>query len=353
MSPDTAVPPVATRSQAARRPPMLSVTTILVGLNVLVFVAMVATGASITSPTLDQLRIWGAEWGPLSLVSQPWRILTSNYVHIGIIHIFFNMWCLWNLGQLTERIFDRWTYILAYTACGIGGSLASLSWHPFVVGAGASGAIFGLAGLMITVFYFGKLPIPKSALRPTLRSLISFAGYNLLFGLVPGIDNSAHIGGLVTGLCLGAAFAKLTTLPMEARRSLRWLIFAVTAVVFAGSFFLIQKHHADVVELGRGQDQVALFRGIHGLGKNSDEGLADLGKFGQENSHSSEIQSFLGQVYLETHHPDEAIIAFKNSLNIKPDADVEMLLANAYQDKGMTQEANDAVHKAKQLEHEK
>ena len=96
------------------------------------------------------------------------------------------MWCLWNLGRLAERIFDRWTYLLVYTASGIAGSLASLWWHPQGIGAGASGAIFGLAGGLIAVLYLGKLPIAKEALKPTLRSLVMFAAYNLFFGLVPG-----------------------------------------------------------------------------------------------------------------------------------------------------------------------
>ena len=85
---------------------------------------MVATGYHPFLPRLKQLVTWGANFAPLSLGPQPWRVLASNYVHIGLIHIFFNMWCLWNLGRLAERIFDRWTYMLIYTASGIGGSLA-------------------------------------------------------------------------------------------------------------------------------------------------------------------------------------------------------------------------------------
>ena len=72
---------------------------------------MVLSGVSPMAPTVQQLVTWGANYAPLSLGPQPWRMLASNYVHIGIIHIFFNMWCLWNLGRLAERIFDRWTYL--------------------------------------------------------------------------------------------------------------------------------------------------------------------------------------------------------------------------------------------------
>jgi rhomboid protease GluP len=343
LSPDTPVPPPANRARVVR-PPLISVTSVLVGLNVLVFVAMVFSNVPIMGGTIDQLLRWGANWGPYSLGAQPWRILTSNYLHIGIIHIFFNMWCLWNLGFLVERILDRWTYVLAYTACGIGGSLASLSWHPMVYGAGASGAIFGLAGLMITIFYLGNLPIPKSAIKPTLKSLISFAVYNLLFGLVPGIDNSAHIGGLVTGLALGAVLAKTVTAPRETRAASRWLIFGATAAVLAGGMVLVQRQHSDVQALGRGLN--ALHFGDY------EKALTDL-NYAQKNTRSQQVQFILGQAYLQAHHPDEAITAFQNVLKSTPDAEVERALAEAYQAKGMQREADEALSKAQELEHQK
>jgi len=207
-------------------------TQVIVGINVLVFLAMVLSGVSPLSPTISQLVTWGANFAPLSLGTQPWRMLASNYVHIGIIHIFFNMWCLWNLGMLAERIFDRWSYLLVYTASGIAGSLASLWWHPGGVGAGASGAIFGLAGGLIAVLYLGKLPIAKNALKPMLKSLIMFAAYNLFFGLVPGIDNSAHLGGLAVGLGLGAFLAGSVTAPPEVRARQRNFAMIGTLLLF-------------------------------------------------------------------------------------------------------------------------
>ena len=203
---------------------------------------MVLSGVSPLSPTPVQLVTWGANFAPLSLGSQPWRMLASNYVHIGIIHIFFNMWCLWNLGLLAERIFDRWSYLLVYTASGIAGSLASLWWHPRGIGAGASGAIFGLAGGLIAVLYLGKLPIAKAALKPTLKSLIMFAAYNLFFGLAPGIDNSAHLGGLAAGLGLGAVLARSYSEPPEIRARWRnYVAVGTTLLLLAGYSYLKQK----------------------------------------------------------------------------------------------------------------
>lgn len=233
----------ATPTQPVRSSSPFFLTQVIVGINVLVFVGMLLTGVSPLSPKPVQLVMWGANFAPLSLGSQPWRMLASNYVHIGIIHIFFNMWCLWNLGRLAERIFDRWSYMLVYTASGIAGSLASLWWHPQGIGAGASGAIFGLAGGLIAVLYLGKLPIAREALKPTLRSLVMFAAYNLFFGLVPGIDNAAHFGGLLAGLAIGAVLAGTITEPPDVRaRRRNYVMVATVLLLLAANSYLRQRY---------------------------------------------------------------------------------------------------------------
>lgn len=220
----------------------MPVTTVLVGLNVLVFLLMVLSGASFTKPEFQQLVKWGADYGPLTFgAHQYWRTLTSNYVHFGILHIAVNMWCLWNLGMLVERIFDRWTYVLLYTACGIGGSILGLWVHPTAVEAGASGAIFGIADALIAALYLGRLPVPPSALKATLKSLVLFAAYNLFFGLLPGISNAAHVGGLITGLGLGASLAPRLTAPPDERNSWRRWIFIVAAVLLFALFQVVRR----------------------------------------------------------------------------------------------------------------
>jgi len=229
-----------------QRPP---VTSALIAVNAAVFGAMTLTGASAVEPAIPQLVRWGATWGPLTLGGEPWRLLTSNYVHIGIIHIVLNMWCLWNLGNLAERIFDPWTYFLSYTVSGIAGSLASTWWHPLGVGAGASGAIFGVAGMSIAALYLGHLPIPKQAMQATLKSLVMFAIYNLAFGAVgAGIDNSAHLGGLGAGLILGAAFARHLTGPAEGRKSLRLWVFAIACLLLLAGTTYVKHTNGSVVQ---------------------------------------------------------------------------------------------------------
>jgi membrane associated rhomboid family serine protease len=233
--------PIRSRISPMRRIP---VTTAIIAVNVLVFVAMVLSGLSPLDPGNAGLMKWGANNGLHTLLVQPWRMLASNYVHIGIIHIALNMWCLWNLGILAEQIFDRWSYLVVYTFCGLAGSLLSIALHPIRVSAGASGAVFGLAGALISALYLGHLPIHPGALKATLKSLLSFAGYNLFFGaVVPAIDNSAHIGGLVTGLALGALLAPHLTSPREERSRWNRVIFLFAACVFVGAFYLA-RHYA-------------------------------------------------------------------------------------------------------------
>lgn len=240
----------ALRRPAQYRPPF---TVTIVGLNLLVFAMMTLTGLPLFGgPPNLQLLKWGADFGPLALGGQPWRILTSNYVHIGIFHILFNMWCLWDLGRVSERIFGGWTYLLTYTACGIAGSLASLCVNPMRVSAGASGAIFGLAGALITALYLGKLPYPGQALRGMMRSLLTFAGYNLLFGaVVPAIDNSAHIGGLVMGLALGAVLGPHLMEPPARRKTYDRMVFIAAGLLLVGFGTFVKHKSGYVVPLGR------------------------------------------------------------------------------------------------------
>jgi len=148
---------------------------------------------------------------------------------------------------LAERVFDPWTYVLTYTFCGLAGSLASLWWHPMAVGVGASGAIFGLAGALIAALYLGHLPIPKQAVQGTLKSLLMFAGYNLFFGAaIKVVDNSAHIGGLLAGLSVGAVLAKHLMAPPEIRDGWRRGVFIAAAVVLVLLFMAVKHASANL-----------------------------------------------------------------------------------------------------------
>jgi membrane associated rhomboid family serine protease/Flp pilus assembly protein TadD len=338
----SAATPASPRMAVSRpRPP---VTSVLVGLNVAVFLAMALTGVSVSEPTTGQLLRWGANWGPQSLGTEPWRILSSNYLHIGILHILFNMWCLWDLGNLAERIFDRWTYLLTYTACGIAGSLASLWWHPLVVGAGASGAIFGLAGALITALYLGRLPIPAQAVRHTLRSLLVFAGYNLFFGAVgAGVDNSAHIGGLVCGLGLGAVLAQHLMSPPEVRANWRLGVFVMTAVILLAAFTAVKRARAYVVPLGQGLNALD-----HGQ---PDEAVRDLERASAQKPNDPLVLVELGQAYLHKQDYADARTVLQRAVEIdSEDAEAQYDLGFAWLKLGEAGQAIAPLEKAAQLD---
>jgi membrane associated rhomboid family serine protease/Flp pilus assembly protein TadD len=189
----------------------MMVTHALFGINVAVYLGMMFAGVSMLSnPSGQDLVRWGANFGPYTLGGQWWRLLTCVFVHGGLLHIAFNMWCLWDLGALAESIYGHWTFGAVYLITGVLASLVSLWWNPHVLSVGASGAIFGIAGALVASFYLGEFSLPSAAIKGTLRSLVLFVGYNLFFGTVAhGIDNAAHIGGLVSGLILGALIARV------------------------------------------------------------------------------------------------------------------------------------------------
>lgn len=180
------------------------VTCTLIALNVLVYLAMVVGHVSPTWPTSADLVRWGADSGVEVIAHQQWwRIITAAFVHIGIVHLAMNMWALWVLGTLAEAVLGEYLYIGIYVASAIAASLASLFWRPAVVGAGASGAIIGILGALVSVLKFARLPLPEPVLRSTLRSLVQGAVLTLLIGVFGPIDNAAHIGGLICGLIIG------------------------------------------------------------------------------------------------------------------------------------------------------
>jgi membrane associated rhomboid family serine protease len=190
---------------AVRRLPWPAVTLGIIAANVLVYVAMGLSGASWSEPSILDSVKWGADFGPLTLSSDWWRLFTSTFVHFGIVHIALNMWCLWNLGSSLEPFMGRKVFGVMYVASGLAASLVSVAWNPWKVSAGASGAIFGVAGALVSYFALKKTPLDRALVNRNLTSLGIFIFYNLLYGMRGTVDNAAHIGGLVAGLILGAA----------------------------------------------------------------------------------------------------------------------------------------------------
>lgn len=182
------------------------VTPILLNINILIFMVMLFSGVHILMPESQSLLNWGANFRPLTLGGQWWRLFTACFLHIGILHLLLNMYALLYIGLLLEPYLGKTRFLAAYLISGIAASMASLWWHDLTISAGASGAIFGLYGVFLALLTTNLLD--KSVRKVLLTSIVVFVGYNILNGLKPnsGIDNAAHIGGLLSGLVIGYAF---------------------------------------------------------------------------------------------------------------------------------------------------
>ena len=202
----TALPEPLARQPVAPRPRNpYTITIALIALNTLVFLAMVASGVSLTQPTTRDILLWGGDFGPATLgAHQYWRLLTSCFLHFGIIHIGMNMYVLYLIGPFIETVFGRSRYLLIYFIAGLAGSLVSVSVHPLAVGAGASGAIFGLYGAVFGFLLIRRRSLNPAAVTSITRSAGIFVLYNVVYGSISGTtDLSAHLGGLLAGFLAG------------------------------------------------------------------------------------------------------------------------------------------------------
>lgn len=182
------------------------ITPILINLNLVVFIAMVIAGFGFFSFKGEDLLNWGANYRPVTTNGQWWRLLTNTFMHGGLMHILANMYGLLFVGIFLEPLLGKKKYLLIYLTTGILASVASIWWYDATVSVGASGAIFGLYGFFLAILLLKVFP-PDFG-KAFLTSILVFLGFNLLMGFTGGIDNAAHIGGLVSGFVIGLFMAK-------------------------------------------------------------------------------------------------------------------------------------------------
>ncbi len=202
------------REALFRATPRVFITRLLLAANLLVFLAMALSGVSITSPTGEQLIAWGANAGWLTLDGQSWRLFTCMFLHIGLVHIGFNMYLLWQAGNLLERLTGNSGFLLLYLGSGLIASIASLYWNQSVLSAGASGAVFGLCGGLLA-FIWRSPDCDSEIFGPLLSSISKLVLINLALGIGVNIlsrgvqiDMAAHVGGLLSGGLFGLILAR-------------------------------------------------------------------------------------------------------------------------------------------------
>jgi len=292
----------------------MAVTQAIFGINVAVFVAMsLAVGVSVLGdPAWQELSVrLGANYGPYTISGQWWRLLACVFIHGSLLHIAFNMWCLWNLGRLAESVYGHWTFAAVYLIAGLGASLTSLIWHASnpVPSVGASGAIFGIAGALIASFYLGEFSLPRAAVSGMLRSVVMFVGYNLVFGAVAAsTDNAAHVGGLLMGLLLGALIAKVAPGHNDFLRRISVLL--VGALLVVGAVMWLQRSHAYMIH---GQNGVGLLE--HGK---TDEGIAELQKSVSMRPDFAAAHAALARAYISKHDFENAAVEMQRVIALNP-----------------------------------
>ena len=189
-----------------------AVSMALLGLNVVVFLLQKVTEGSVNS--VFQL---GAMQGYAVSEGDYWRLLTAAFLHLGILHIAFNMYALYLFGPFVERALGTTRFVIAYLTMAVASSVF-VYWltEPQIATVGASGAIFGLFGLALVVLI---------RLRQDVRGLLVLLAINAFISLQGNISWQGHLGGFVTGVVLGAALAYA---PRERRTAIHIATFGLT-----------------------------------------------------------------------------------------------------------------------------
>lgn len=203
--------------------PRAWVTPALAVLILIGFGVETALGVNVMKPTGAELLKAGGQFGPSFAGGEWWRAFSSLFLHAGPLHLAFNLWAFWSVGKLTERIYGNAAFLAIYLLSGVGGSLASLAWSPLSVGVGASGAIFGVYGALLSFMLLHRGVFPPAYLAAQRNSIVGFIGYNVVFGLSQkNTDMAAHAGGLVVGALAGAMLSRelLTPSAHRVRRAL-------------------------------------------------------------------------------------------------------------------------------------
>ena len=190
------------------------VTTLLLISFIGLFIIQVLTGVDANNPSTEALLKWGANALPYTMDNEPWRLASSAFLHIGLMHLLFNGFAMYFFGQIAEPMFGSAKFLALFLLAAIGGNLLNnyVTWQGILDGtgqpglsAGASGGIMGIGAALLIAALF-KISVNGMVLN--LKSLIIIMGINLVYGFaVPGIDNAGHIGGAVTGLVIALAFA--------------------------------------------------------------------------------------------------------------------------------------------------
>jgi membrane associated rhomboid family serine protease len=284
------------------------VTAALMAINVVAFLLEQVPGLNV--------KDWGVNYGPLTISGEYWRLVTAGFLHADIIHIALNMWCLWSLGRLSERLFGKWQTFAIYMVTGVGGAILSIANNPQHGELGASGAVFGIVGAVIAGVKFGDLDIPGGEKKAIVSSALSFAVLNFVLGLsgnfgvgmFANVDNMCHLGGFVTGLMVGLPLgAFIRNKPFQVAT-----LIVTSAVLAVGMRELVQKNGAEAYK-------TAAVIAWHD--KNYARTVQMLEKYSVARPDDDIGLVMLGEAYSNNNEPNKAIGALEQALRVNPDSE--------------------------------
>jgi rhomboid protease GluP len=293
------------------------VTWILVGIILTVFAVETIAGGSTETDVLVRL---GAKVSPLIATGEYWRLFTAMFLHIGLMHLFFNGYALIAIGTELERIVGWGRFLTIYLLSGLFGNLASYAFSPNLA-AGASGAIFGLIGALAAFFVLHREQLGTWGQRRLINIVILIA-VNLFLGFTqPGIDNLAHLGGLLCGFGLGFALAPryqadpVRLRLMDTNRFKRyWPALALALAVFIGGTVLATLNQRESL-------QSHLWRAEQAIRREAwDEAIAELEQALTQDpsADSAALYFYLGLARNHLDEPELAAEAYEAALALEP-----------------------------------
>lgn len=313
------------------------ITLVLLIINLIVFMIVEKAGGS-TSPSI--LIEYGAKYNPAIIEGEWWRIITSMFLHIGMLHLIMNMFALYYVGSVVERIFGSIRFIVIYFLSGIIGGLTSFALNPQIA-AGASGAIFGLFGALL---FFG-VNYRKVFFKTMGWNVIFVICFNILFGFtISQIDNGAHIGGLLGGFMA----ASIVQFPNKKRFSIQILSFILYTTILGSLVYygtintnpmvqlqdleklIAEKKFEEAIELtdealestNHFEAELLFYRSFAFIRLNKvDNARHDLERVIRINPEFAEAHYNLSLLYLEIGERVEALQRAKQATELKPEND--------------------------------
>ncbi len=330
-------------------------TYVFLGLVAVAFVLETVLGGSTNTATLQRL---GAQINLRVAEGETWRLLSAMFLHIGLAHIAFNGWALFSLGRDIEAFYGSAWFAAIYLVAGLFGNVVYYLLGGSVLSAGASGGVFGLIGAEVAYFLSNRDLFGKFG-RERLSNLAVLIGINLVFGFtVQGINNYAHLGGLLSGFALGLMLApryKVAWAVTDAgpvgtlvdRRALNsrllTLILAVTLLVggvllgnqrWIGSADLLRQKAEAAIDAGDLAEAQRLLEQAREVDPNAGGPLYGLTLYD------------LGIVYLQQDQVSQGVAAFEDALEVLPDSvDVWFWLGLAYAMDGRVADATPWLEK--------